>query len=280
MIKRNSCLVFLGLIILLSIISIGDTIWEQDIEIALETLSPASQTTAVADSIPGVVLRYAIDQIIDFDGSTVVDLGSVPELDGATTATWSLWVKPVALANNSTLIGKLKNNNSEYSWWLTIPTSGLGAGNDEVAFYFAPTSVAYTNTATGFLTNNTWYHLAVVYDGSQSANADKIQLFVNGVKRNLFIVGTIPSSIPSTASHVTLGSVSDSARFFTGSISDVRIYTRPLSISEVQSLSSIGPGTVSNFAENQEHLPDTSIPSTPSTPVIPATPSEATTQTY
>lgn len=56
-------------------------------------------------------------------------------------------------------------------------------------------STKYKITDAAAVEVSTWYHVAVVYDGSK-ANADRIMLYVNGSVPSQTAVGTIPTTIP------------------------------------------------------------------------------------
>ena len=85
----------------------------------------------------------------------------------------------------------------------------------------------------GYLSENIWYHVAAVYDGTE------MQLYLNGV-----LVGSMPKtgSVDSTDHQpFNIGANPigfDNTRFWNGKIDDVRIYNRALSQSEIEALAS------------------------------------------
>lgn len=77
------------------------------------------------------------------------------------------------------------------------------AGNIGFQIYYNPTRInVYAGAATNYgqfstaLTTSTYYMITVVYDGSQSTNANRLKLYVNGDLKTLAFTGTIPASIP------------------------------------------------------------------------------------
>jgi len=79
-----------------------------------------------------------------------------------------------------------------------------------------------------------WYYYCSVYDGSQTGNAARLQLYINNVNKTLTYDATVPS-IPynnNTTTSIGLGSGAG-YNYFNGSISNVNIYNRALSASEV-----------------------------------------------
>lgn len=178
-----------------------------------------------------------IGQGFNFDGvDDYVTTNDFTVLEGATTATWSAWIRPSALNNLNTVMAKFSTNGANDSWRIGIPASGLGVGTDDLALYFTGAIVGYTNQ--NYLATSTWTHAVWVYDGTQGTNATKLKLFINGVQRTLTFVGTVPASLASTNSNVTIGALalSSPAQFFNGVIDDARIYTRNLTDQEVTQL--------------------------------------------
>jgi hypothetical protein len=70
-----------------------------------------------------------------------------------------------------------------------------------------------------------WTHLVVTYDGAQ------LKLYVDGA-----LVGTTAQTgaIVASDGKLTIGGNTFWGEYFTGLIDDVRIYNRPLSITEIQ----------------------------------------------
>ncbi len=78
------------------------------------------------------------------------------------------------------------------------------------------------------LSLNTWNHVVGVYDGIN------ILIYVNGVDRSQTLVGTVPSSLYIGSSSFIVGDDSTTTQnAFAGYISNVQIYNRALSATEV-----------------------------------------------
>jgi len=85
-----------------------------------------------------------------------------------------------------------------------------------------------------------WYHVGFVFDGTQTGNTSRLKFYVDG---RLTIVtqtyGAVPASLTSATATLKLGTFGGSlTRYFTGSISDARIYNRALVQSEISQVSS------------------------------------------
>jgi hypothetical protein len=85
----------------------------------------------------------------------------------------------------------------------------------------------------------TWFHLAIVFDGSGAANADRLKLYVNGVPRTLSYsgVGAIPATWPAPPTAiVTFARSQGSGNSWDGKLDDWRIWRRALDPAEAQAL--------------------------------------------
>lgn len=91
---------------------------------------------------------------------------------------------------------------------------------------------------------NQWYHAVLVFDGSVPAS-DRVKLYVNGSMTNVGIYiqqGTMGTTTTNSRQYITIGATHDQgnplshASFFDGSIDDIRIYNRPLTAAEIDTL--------------------------------------------
>lgn len=80
--------------------------------------------------------------------------------------------------------------------------------NIYLSFRNGNTNTAYVNN-----TNTGWFYLFIVYDGAKP-EADRVELYIDGVKQTLIVSGTTPTSLASNAgSQLKVGSLGNS--FFT-----------------------------------------------------------------
>jgi hypothetical protein len=92
-------------------------------------------------------------------------------------------------------------------------------------------------TSTATFTDGQWYHLAVVYDGSQPTGL-RTTLYVNGALDSVHDgpangLGTHSSTL--TIGDLTLASFDDCERF-QGKIDEVAVWARALTAKEIQTL--------------------------------------------
>jgi hypothetical protein len=74
-------------------------------------------------------------------------------------------------------------------------------------------------------TMDQWNHVGIVYDGSQSTNADRLKMYVDGSPKTVSFTGTIPSSLSDLSSYpFAIGDDPNSTyKVFRGSLDEVGI---------------------------------------------------------
>ncbi|HCX25028.1 MAG TPA: hypothetical protein DHN29_24155, partial [Cytophagales bacterium] len=93
-------------------------------------------------------------------------------------------------------------------------------------------SEAYGRTAT-ILESSKWYHIVMTFDGTQSLDADRLKIYINGVQDVLTFTGSIPTVTGSLPSGVTLGTYYDGTFQFSGSLDELRVWNYTLTESEI-----------------------------------------------
>ena len=167
------------------------------------------------------------------------------------------WIKPLSgIANYGTIYEQYEGvATARISFGVGGP--GVGTVNDVLVSVSNGTNInGYTTNA--LLTASTWKHVAFVFDGTQSTNATKLKVYVNGALQTLtFSAGTIDTSTPANGSVVPyIGRRGqDSNLPFKGSIDDIRFYPRALSIDEIGNLYSLAYGPISNSMDGVADLP-------------------------
>src|SRR5206468_3119683 len=163
---------------------------------------------------------------LSFNGSTsYVDLGNPAPLQITGSMTWSAWVKAAA---NPADDGQIVAKSNDASGWQfkTSPDTGphtfaVGVSGGTNAF-----AQRYSTTVRSL---NVWYHVAGVYN----AAARTLDIYVNGIRDNGVLIGTIPASQINSAVNVNIGRRSG-GYYFNGIIDEMRIYNRALSQAEIQ----------------------------------------------
>ena len=163
---------------------------------------------------------------LSFNGiSGYVDLGNPGLLQITGSMTWSAWVKAVANpANDGQIIAK---SDSGSGWqYKTTPDTGQQTFGLAISGGGSTFAHRYSTTVRSL---NVWYHVAGVYN----AAARTLDIYVNGLPDNGILVGTVPASQVNSTVNVNIGR-RNGGYYFNGVIDNVRIYSRALSQSEIQ----------------------------------------------
>jgi len=161
---------------------------------------------------------------LEFDGSDArLDAPYIP-LDSR-SFTITMWVNPVLYTNEQVVFSQVQTNALDTSMHFRLGGPNIGGGN------VPPRGVRmgfYSNdldTAGGLIEDNTWYHITFWYD------------FENQ-NRRIYVNGTLEAEAAATpylgtSGNTVIGSWGTS-QWFRGIIDDVRIYSRALTIEEIQ----------------------------------------------
>ena len=161
---------------------------------------------------------YQIDRSLRFNSADSAYLNRTPSSAGSNT-TWTLstWVKKTG--NDNHIFGAGAGNNPG--------RFGFGFnGSDKIfAFVIASNSTVFSITTDAvFRDPSAWYHIVLIADTTNSTQADRFKIYVNGVLQT--VTGTLmPSSqntyVNTTAAH-TFGRRSyTSSDYFNGYLADV-----------------------------------------------------------
>lgn len=151
---------------------------------------------------------------------------------GASKYSISLWVKPTGtLGTNQAMIGWYDSGNSAGFFMQTGATVA-----SQILILAYNSGASYGESPVGSLVSGKLYHLVMVFDGTQSTNAIKMKLYINGIAQTISFAGTMPTSIGTITNNLRIGDAGALARYWTGTISNVRIYNRALSQQEAQEL--------------------------------------------
>jgi hypothetical protein len=156
---------------------------------------------------------------VNFDGSNdYIELGNPPALNIKRDITVSAWVKANTNAQYRKIV--VKGN-------ALVPIYFFSQGQSTDRTYFGvqnSSNVVRTVVYNVYLPIGRWVHLTGTYDGAL------IKLYWNGV---LVAINTQTGDLRQSAGNVRISGYDNATEFFNGAISQVRIYNRALSASEV-----------------------------------------------
>ena len=142
---------------------------------------------------------------------------SCPNLEISGSQTWQCWIKPESLTAGGYNVVMTKRS-STVARGFTIYSSG-------VYFDCQGLSDGSIGNAYGNFVAGNWYHLVFVFDSA----AGKTRLFVNGVKNEETVTGTMTAG----TGNFVIGGTSIHDQWFDGIIDDVAIWDRALTDAEV-----------------------------------------------
>ncbi len=195
------------------------------------TLGP---TVSVETSDPSRVLGK-FKGALSFDGDDYVSVPHSTSLDIA-TGTWEIWLKFDKKPGDAP-VGLMNPLAKEEQYWIHASSDNSIQAKINVGGtrYIA-------TTGADFIEIGVWHHVAGTYDG------DALKLYVNGVLRDS---NTLPSgSLSVTTNILAIGTWSSLVDFFEGTVDEVRIWSRPLSASEVLASAQAGLRALWHFNED------------------------------
>ena len=195
-----------------------------------------SSTWTTSGRFGGALSFGGSGQRVDVPDSATNLLDSTPQMS------FSMWVYanslPVGTTVYSGLLCKRLAAFNKESY--TIQLRGSAAGTSSPIY--ADIGGGATLVSAAQLTPGKWYHIAMVFDGTAATN--KLQLYINGGPDKFQTI--TPTSVPrNSTANLHIGAL-DSADVlgFNGLIDEVRIYSRALTLSEVQDLYAGAPANM------------------------------------
>ncbi|RIK82254.1 hypothetical protein DCC62_00485 [candidate division KSB1 bacterium] len=165
-------------------------LWDMD-----GTLASSAKRTNVANSTlltetsvgSSIGLEGEVDGAYSFTKSNwsrlIIDLDS--ELNSLTQFSFEAWVS-FNNSGNNVVMGRDNGNCVQLEW----------QGSNSPLYVFVGSSYGYTGNVPR--TQDSWYYLAVTFNGNNSGNSDRLKLYVNGELQSLTFSGTVPSALPNS----------------------------------------------------------------------------------
>lgn len=180
-----------------------------------------------AVSSEGDLALGRVREYVTLDGAgDYVSLGDITQITGATAAlTVGARVYVTSLASQRAIVCRLTGL-GEYQFSLEVGTNGR--------LISAHADGERGETGAGVIAANTWYSVMWVFNGGGGTDAQKVQLYVNGISQSLNFPGppqttlVKDSSLPVLIGRRNSGPLND----FAGRISDVAVWQASLSGSE------------------------------------------------
>ena len=189
-----------------------------------------SGDTALKTSGFANTYSLSLDESVD----QYAEVGNVTSLNGKTAATWSFWMKRNDAGHFETPLSQHGAGADRQFYFYLV-------GNNRIDFYINNAIMFKDTSLTVTFANDTWYHIALTYDGSLSPNSAKCNLYINGVKETN-TQGSNVSSINSSTTNFNIGRRQSSAsaydRYFDGNLDEIALFDKALSQSEITAIAS------------------------------------------
>jgi hypothetical protein len=180
-------------------------------------------------------------QAVNFNGTTnYIGIPAHPDfnLDPAQSYTWSAWVKNTNFSEWGPVWSQTADaNNFFYFYAHTTTDADGGPVTNGISVYWwtnGGVNRVGVHSSNNVLTAGQWSFVAVTYDATQPQN-NRFSIIVNGVdvtvRTDVNSAGTLTAI---NATNIRIASDQPFSEYLNGSIDEVRIYKRALSISEIQ----------------------------------------------
>jgi len=185
-----------------------------------------SRRVLTASLVGSPVFSGSNNGSLTFNGTVqYVNCGTSPTdtIRGGTKFTIGFWTK--------------KNNSSSESTigsWYHATRQGFALQlYSDNNLYLANSSGGSNNNVVSLPHTNDWYYLVGVFDGGLLTNADKGKIYVNGLLRNQTSSGLNTNTVSTYLSNLWIGSLEGYGVYTNGNISNVQLYNRALSATEI-----------------------------------------------
>ncbi|MBK9734023.1 MAG: HYR domain-containing protein [Saprospiraceae bacterium] len=175
------------------------------------TLTPPT----VSDNCPSTS-----NNALAFDGvDDHITMGDVNAVDGISQMTIEAWVYRTNTSGFNSIVNKTFSQSGDIGIQLHL------FDPNDVYFRLASGSDAFGYTTGNQIPINSWVHIAAVFDGTATGNANRVKIYINGVQKTLSFLGTIPSVTPNTTAPLQIAFPSPGAQYWNGKMDEVRIWT-------------------------------------------------------
>ena len=171
---------------------------------------------------------------MDFDGTNYIDLGdSVPPFNQTTSKfSISFWLNRENTTTNRCVF---ENRGSSYDSGISLE---IRPGN--AVFYFW----IYPSTGGGTITTfpissvpiNQWNHIAIVFDGTQTGNTNRLKIYVNNTSLTLTYLSNVPANVGGSGTGDNFRLAEGLQANFQGKMDEFCIFNKSLNSTDISAL--------------------------------------------
>ena len=204
----------------------------------IEMYYPMNESSGTVTNVAGLGKAKLGTGCYKFNGSSGYTSASISSaLQSQEKVSIAFWYKRSSSQSSYSCMFSVSNNVDKYKLEIANDNSNLwiymSNNSSAVSGYGAISDYATTFPV------DTWVHVAYVYDGSQSGNADRLKLYINGVEKTLSFSGTVEATTPSSLSlplDIGRRGYGGGTFYEYGAIDDMGIWTRALTATEIEKL--------------------------------------------
>lgn len=205
---------------------LNDTLISDAPDVSLNTHVCTLQNMENGDYIPAIVDNGLIFDGVDED----IVFASVDTVNFERTDAFSFecWFKSTASGTNQRILCKLLPSHPYRGWGVFLG----GGGKIIFELINTPLDNHLYAISDSLYADSTWKHLVITYDGSSSGSG--VNMYINGNSVPIAILyDTLSAATSNTSSAGTIGSISSTSEFFVGTLDEILVYKKELSVSEV-----------------------------------------------
>jgi hypothetical protein len=161
-----------------------------------------------------------------FDGSGWIEVTHRTSMNVTDKLTVAAWIYPTGLTDGSPspgIVSKRRGFNDNVAFTLFIYANNQA---------YADVHNARFNSSF-VLSNSSWFHVALVYDGTLTDVTQRAKLYIDG---KLDRTNTADATIPPNTENLRIGDLPGGGNTFIGRIDEVAMWTRALSSDEIKKL--------------------------------------------
>tara|TARA_R100000951_G_scaffold22496_1_gene18559 strand:+ start:1168 stop:2409 length:1242 start_codon:yes stop_codon:yes gene_type:complete len=201
------------------------------------SVCPNTSTQNVDIALAGIANNYSMN----FDGTNDnIDAGNISALNGATQATWSCWYKKTA-SGAMNFIGTWGGSTER----LFLPYQFSQGASAAMYVYMGSSTgsnrLMFQNATNCVINLDTWYHMAFVYNESESSNSDKLKFYLDGTELPNETTGFALTSLNTVTASFNIGA--PYSPYLTGNLDEIAIWNTALTstqVSEIYNATSAG----------------------------------------
>lgn len=154
-----------------------------------------------------------IGQGREFGGTDQLDMGSASSLDNLPALTFSTWLNQTETAISASRLFEKRATSAE--------SKNLYIASDNKVEYIQKTSAESVDRSSVAISNNTWYHIAVTWDGT--LNETGIEIYIDGVAAPDGGGDGTGTIVDDSGGNLWIGSRNDGLRTLRGMMDEVRM---------------------------------------------------------